>query len=92
MTDYEQRRGDIISVRLLGAPARSAAAWLSAVDRAEREGRPCPTWDELERLAPSLPMVRAAVLAILEPTDAPPRHKTMTRDAWDALEERRDEG
>lgn len=56
MTDYEQRRKDILNVRLLGAPAKSAAAWLSAVDRAERAGLPCPTWAELEKLAPSLPM------------------------------------
>lgn len=55
MTDYEERRSDIINIRLLGAPAKSAAAWLSAVDKAERDGRSCPGWDELERIASSLP-------------------------------------
>lgn len=56
MTDYDQTRADIINIRLLGAPAKSCAAWLSAVDKAERDGRPCPTWAELEAIAPSLPM------------------------------------
>lgn len=55
MTDYDRRRVEIVNIRLLGAPARSCAAWLSTVDRAEREGAPCPGWDELERIAPSLP-------------------------------------
>jgi hypothetical protein len=56
VSDYEQRRADIINVRLLGAPARSAAAWLSAVDKAERDGAPCPDWDQLETIASSLPV------------------------------------
>jgi hypothetical protein len=56
--DYAQRREDIVNTLLLGAPAKSAAAWLSAVDRAERDGRPCPSWGELERLAPSLQAAR----------------------------------
>ena len=56
MNDYERLRADIINVRLLGAPARSAATWLSAVDKAERTGAPCPDWDQLERIASSLPI------------------------------------
>jgi hypothetical protein len=52
---FEERRSDILLFLAGGSPARSAAAWLSAVDRAQREGRPCPSWDELERIAPSLP-------------------------------------
>ena len=54
-TDYQQRRDDLLIFLAGGAPARSAAAWLSAIDKAERDGRPCPSWDELERIAPSLP-------------------------------------
>ncbi len=53
---YEQARSDAVMFRLLGAPARSAAAWLSAIDKAERAGEPCPDWATLERIAPSLPM------------------------------------
>jgi len=56
VTDYELARKDIVNIRLLGAPAKSAAAWLSAVNKAERDGKPCPSWDELEKIAPSLPM------------------------------------
>jgi hypothetical protein len=56
VTDYEQRRADVLTVRLLGAPAQSAAAWLSAINRAERAGEPCPDWPTLERIASSLPL------------------------------------
>ena len=52
---YEQRRREAVLFRAGGSPAKSAAAWISAIDRAEREGRPCPGWGELEKIAPSLP-------------------------------------
>lgn len=55
MTPYEDRRRQVIDVRLLGAPAASAAAWLSAIDKAERAGEPCPDWPTLEQIATSLP-------------------------------------
>lgn len=51
---YEERRRQIALFVLGGAPAASAAAWLSAVDKAEREGLLCPKWSELEALAPSV--------------------------------------
>ena len=56
VSDYEQRRDEALLFRLGGSPARSAAAWLSAINRAERDGLPCPDWGELERIAPSLPL------------------------------------
>ena len=51
---YEQARQDLLIFLAGGSPAKSAAAWLSAIDKAEREGKPCPDWAELERIAPSL--------------------------------------
>lgn len=53
-TEYDQRRHQVVIARMGGAPAKSAAAWLSAIDKAERNLRPCPRWDELERIAPSI--------------------------------------
>jgi hypothetical protein len=55
VSDFDQRRDEVLLFRAGGSPAKSAAAWLSAIDRAEREGRACPGWGELEDLAPSLP-------------------------------------
>lgn len=51
---YQQRRDDTLLFLLGGSPAKSAAAWLSAIDKAERNNTPCPSWDELERIAPSI--------------------------------------
>lgn len=62
MSEYEERRDDVVNVRLLGAPAKSAAAWLSAIGKAERDGLPCPDWPALERIAPSLPRESIALL------------------------------
>lgn len=62
MSDYEKTRQQVVMFRLGGSPARSAAAWLSAIDKAEREGKSCPTWMELEMLAPSLPEVKHRLL------------------------------
>ena len=44
----------------LGAPAKSAAAWVSEIDKAERDGRTVPTWPELEAIAPSIPTRKKA--------------------------------
>ena len=52
--NFEQRRKDIMLFLLGGVPAKTAAAWLSAVDKAERNNSPCPTWPELESIAPSV--------------------------------------
>jgi hypothetical protein len=54
-SEYEERRREVVLFRFGGSPAKSAAAWLSAIDRAERSGAPCPDWATLERIASSLP-------------------------------------
>jgi hypothetical protein len=61
LADYDQRRHEILLLRAGGAPAASAGTWLSAVTLAEHKGLPVPSWDELERLAPSLPLQSAPV-------------------------------
>jgi hypothetical protein len=67
VNDYDQRRDDAVNMRLLGAPAASVAAWLSAIGKAERASDPCPSWADLERLAPSLPIDRSVFSP--EPSD-----------------------
>jgi hypothetical protein len=62
VADFRQRMSDVLHIRLLGAPAKSAAAWVSAIEKAERDGRPCPTWAELEEIASSLPIDRKLLL------------------------------
>lgn len=49
---FEERLEQIVNMRLTGASRTSCAVWVTAVMRANREGRPCPTWPELEAIAP----------------------------------------
>jgi hypothetical protein len=54
VSDYEDRRREAALFTLGGAPAKSSAAWISAIDKAERDGDPCPDWATLEQVAPSV--------------------------------------
>lgn len=56
LNPYEERRREAVYLRIGGAPAESVAAWLSKIDKAERDGRPCPSWADLEEYAASLPL------------------------------------
>lgn len=53
-TEYAKRVEQVMLLRLGGAPASSCVTWIKAISRTEQDGTPCPTWAELERLAPSV--------------------------------------
>jgi hypothetical protein len=55
-SSYDERRHEATMLRLGGASAESAAHWLSAISKAEQAGQPCPSWAELEIIAPSRPV------------------------------------
>lgn len=57
---FAERKHQIVLFRFGGVPAKTCAAWLSAVEKAQYRGERCPTWPELEAIAPSLPTKLAA--------------------------------